>query len=208
MTRPLRSFQQLEDIASRLRSATGLELVKAFDVIEFIERLSSVFPGLKLVTVSDGQLPHAEAEANCSTNTILCRESLYIAAVNWTPRARMILAEEVSHIALGHVGPRCRREVGRPKAYTRAEQQDETEARRLAAILLAPTDLTNDCHSVHDVVGQFFLSRQAAEIRWEEVQRSRRLQLGERRKLPLGVIDFLREQKRKGYPVTTPVDDD
>jgi Zn-dependent peptidase ImmA (M78 family) len=202
--KPSRSIDELEQIAARIRRDAGLENVGAFDVIEAVEnRLPKIFPGLKLIRVSDEQLPHAEAEANSSTNTILLRESTYQQAKSWQPRARFIVIEEVCHIALGHTGPRYRRHPTQGKIYCRAEKRDEHEARQFAGLLLAPTGLAKHCSSPEEIAERFYLSREASEYRWDEVQRFKRRESGKPRELPPGVIDFLREQKRKGFRVTS-----
>jgi Zn-dependent peptidase ImmA (M78 family) len=204
-----RNIDELEQIAMRIRRAAGLEAVGTFDVVDVTEnQLPVTFPGLKLIRVHDEQLPYAEAEANASTNTILVRESIYQKATEWNPRARMIIMEEVCHIALGHHGPRFRRHGTLGKvAYSQAEKRDEHEARQLAALLLAPTFYAKQCSSPEEIVERFFISAEAAEYRWEEVQRAKRRETGTPRALPPVVIDFLREQKRRGHRVTS-LDDD
>jgi hypothetical protein len=202
--KPSRNIDELEQIAARVRCSAGLESVGTFDVIEVVEqRLLKIFPGLKLIRVSDEQLPHAEAEANSSTNTILIRENTYQQAKDWQPRARLIVMEEVCHIALGHTGPRYRRHPSQGTIYCRTEKRDEHEARQLAALLIAPTALAKHCSSPDEISERFFLSREAAEYRWGEVQRAIRREAGKLRELPPGVIDFLKEQRRKGFHVTS-----
>src|SRR5277367_4285689 len=207
--KPSRNIDELEQIAVRIRGAAGLENVGTFDVIDVVEqRFPAIFPGLKLIRVPDEQLPHAEAEANSSTNTILIRESIYQQAKNWHPRARLIVMEEICHIALGHTGLRFRRHPPQGKIYCQTEKRDEHEARQLAVLLLAPTDLAKECSSAEEITERFYLSAEASEYRWEEVQRAKRRESGKPRELPPGVIDFLREQKRKGYTVTSLDDED
>jgi hypothetical protein len=209
MIQAARTIDELEQVATRIRRAAGVETVGTFDVIEAIEtRLPAVFPGLKLIRLPDEQLPHAEAEANSSTNTVLVRESVYQRAKDWNPRARMILMEEVGHIALGHTGPRYRRHQSQDQIFSRTEKRDEHEARLLAALLLAPTHLAKACASPEEIAERFFLSEEASEYRWQEIERHRRHETGRKRELPPGVVDFLREQKRKGYKVTSLEDED
>ncbi len=207
--RSSRDIDELDQIAARIRRAVGLEAVGTFDVIDVAEdRLPAIFPGLKLIRVPDDQLPHAEAEANASTNTIIIRESIYQKAKDWNPRARMIVMEEVCHIALGHNGPRFRRHPTQGAICGPTEKRDEHEARQLAALLLAPTSLAKDCASAEEIAERFYLSAEASEYRWDEAQRAKRRETQTKRELPPGVIDFLREQKRKGYRVTSLEDDD
>lgn len=207
--KPSRNIDELEQFAVRIRRAAGLENVGTFDVIEVVEqRFPKIYPGLKLIRVPDEQLPHAEAEANSSTNTILIRESIYQQAKNWNPRARLIVMEEFCHIALRHTGPRFRRHATQGKIYCQTEKRDEHEARQLAALLLAPTALAKECASAEEIEARFYLSAEASEYRWDEVQRAKRRESGKPRELPPGVVDFLREQKRKGYPVKSLDDED
>lgn len=73
-----RNIVELEEIAARIRHRLRLDAVGTFDVIEVTENgFPEIFPGLKLIRVPDERLPHAEAEANSSTNTILVREIIY-----------------------------------------------------------------------------------------------------------------------------------
>lgn len=199
-----RNIDELEEIAGRIRHRLRLLAVSTFDVIEVTEnRLPEIFPGLKLIRVPNERLPHAEAEANSSTNSILVRESVYQQAKDWNPKARFIVMEEVCHIALGHNGPRFRRHPTQGAICGSAERRDEREARQLAALLLAPTAFAQECASPEEIAERFFLSAEASEYRWLEVQRAKRLAAGRRRELPPDIIDFLKEQKRRGYRVTS-----
>ena len=208
MNKPERSLSDLEAIALRLRKAGGVGDVKAFHVLDFFERLKAIFPGLKLVPVQDELLQGALAEANAATNTILIRQSTLEDAANWQRRARFVFVEEICHIALGHTGPRHRNCGGRPIGFTPSERRDETEARKLAALILMPTEFAIECCSLQEIQDQFIVSAEAAQIRWEEIERTRRQRSGQKRRLPPGVADFLREAKRRGHPITANLDDE
>jgi hypothetical protein len=201
MHRP-RNTTELEDIGKRLRIAADMAAVRAIDVFGFIEKLAALYPGLKLVRVPNEELRHAEAEANSATNTILVRESIYQRAKNWDPVARFILVEELCHLALGHVGPRYRRDAGNAKIFSSSEQRDEREARHLAALILAPTAFAKECNSPEELAEKFLLGRTASEIRWSEIQAVQRREHGQEPRLPPGVVDFLTEKKKLGYKVT------
>jgi hypothetical protein len=197
-----RNLTELESIAARLRRAAGFEAVRTIDVLSFIENLVVIFPGLKLVRVPDEQLSYARAEANSATNTILIRETIYQKIRAWNAAARFILIEELCHIALGHVGPRYRRDTSNTKIFSPSEQRDEREARQLAALILAPTKFATECNSPEMLAAQFILGTTASEIRWSEVQADQRRAAGVKRELPLGVVDFLTEKQKLGYTVT------
>jgi Zn-dependent peptidase ImmA (M78 family) len=189
-------------IASRLREAGRVVSLRNFCVLQFVENLAEKFPGLKIVPVPDDRLPHARAEANAATNTILGQESLIEAAAHGRHDARFVIVEEVCHIALGHKGPRFRRSDHNQRIYSDSEKRDEREARYLAALVLAPPELARECRCAHEIAQQFGISEQAAEIRWQEVQAEERGRLGLKRELPEGVIDFLRERRERGERVT------
>ena len=208
MDKPERSLSDLEAIASRLRKAGGVQDVKAFHVLDFFERLKAIFRGLKLVPVQDELLPGALAEANAATNTILIRQSTLEDAANWQRRARFVFIEEICHIALGHTGPRHRNCGSRPIGFTRSERRDEAEARKLAALILMPTEFAIECSSLQEIQDQFIVSDEAAQIRWEAIERTRRQRSGQKRPLPPGIADFLREAKRRGHPITADLDDE
>jgi hypothetical protein len=117
--KPSRNIEELEEIATRIRCGAGLENIGTFDVIEVTEqRLPKIFPGLKLIRVSDEQLPHAEAEANSSTNTILIRESTYQQAKSWRCVTSPLVTQDRAI------------EGTRPKEKSTVEQKSGTSMRR------------------------------------------------------------------------------
>ncbi|MFZ0456947.1 MAG: hypothetical protein WAM17_00570 [Rhodoplanes sp.] len=152
--------------------------------------------------VPDDQLPFRQAEANSATNTIIARQSLISRLEEWDPVARFIMMEEFCHLALGHIGPRYRRDGSCNKIFSPSEQKDEREARHLAALILAPTELVGESFP-GEIAAQFCLSEQASQVRWEEVQTIKRRELGIQRELPPNVIDFLREKQRQGHRITS-----
>jgi hypothetical protein len=200
--RQSRTLPELESIAARLRCAADMDTSWTIDIFSFIERLASLFPGLKLVPVPDEKLPHAKAEANSATNTILVRESI-VERAGWNSTSRFILVEEVCHIALGHVGPRYRRDARNQKIFSESEQRDEREARRLAALILAPTKFAKQCNSREELAEKFGLGKTASEIRWSEIQAVQRREEGKPRDLPPDVLDFLAEKRRLGFKITS-----
>lgn len=193
--------EKLAQVAKRLRLAGKIGQQKAFDVLLFIKEMAAIFPGLQIVSIPDNKLPYRQAEANSATNTIFARQSLIARLENWDPTARFIMMEEFCHIALGHTGPRYRRDATFGKIFSSSEQRDEREARHLAALILAPIELVGDLFP-REIATQFCLGDQASQIRWEEVQAAKRREIGIRRELPSNVIDFLREKQRLGFRIT------
>jgi Zn-dependent peptidase ImmA (M78 family) len=118
------------------------------------------------------------------------------------------VAHELSHFILGHIGQLNRRTVksASEKAIERIRGQ-ESEARRLASVLLAPEHQVPEPVSVDVLMDAFGLSADAAGYRKAEIESVRRRRRGEKRPLPGSVVDFLREAKRRGIELRTEFDD-
>jgi hypothetical protein len=86
-------------------------------------------------------------------------------------------------------------------------KHEESEANRLAVILLAPEHLIPENASVEEIASMFSLNMTAAILRKEEVDRIRRRKRGELRPLPESIKEMLREAKRRGLPIQTQIDD-
>ena len=152
----------------------------------------------------DSELPEAPAKADCATKKITVRESLAYQAVQGSGHARMTLAHEVGHIALGHSGTRYRKNGLNIEAATIAQvRREESEAKRFAAVFLVPTHLAEHCRTAEEIEEKFAVSHDAAEIRKSELDAHIRRKTGEKRPLPAGAINFLEEAKRRGYKVTS-----
>lgn len=186
----------------------------------FESGLSDIYPGLRLVRVLDNELRECEAQADCYERTITVQESVYQACLRGEPRARMTIAHELGHIALGHSGTRNRQKLG---LDTRDERREETEAWHFARTLLAPTYMAVSCNTADQLSSRFGLSDDAAEIRFvqlaelakEGIPPSERWKSTPARKkedprdsrgnriLPKSVVLRLSEAKRQGYRVTS-----
>jgi hypothetical protein len=86
-------------------------------------------------------------------------------------------------------------------------RHEETEASRLAAILMAPEHLIPENFSAENIASMFGLSLPAAILRKEEVERIRRRRRGELRPLPASIKEMLRNARDKGFPIQTQLDD-
>ena len=199
-----RSFEQIEHAACHLREKLGINRLLSPDLASAFLRLSEVFPGFRLIRVLDDELPNCEAFADCTKNFITVRESVYQAACRGEGRARMTLAHELGHLALGHSAIRYRAiGVDTSARYARNVRTEESEAKRFAATFLAPTHLAKDFINPEDLVEKFQISREAAEIRSSELAAHERRVSGRKRDLPSSVIDFLLAAKRRGHKVTS-----
>jgi hypothetical protein len=77
-------------------------------------------------------------------------------------------------------------------------RRQESEARRLGPIILAPEYLVSEGATAEEIVNMFGLSPEAASYRKEEVDAVRRRARGQNRPLPASIANYLEESKRRG----------
>lgn len=127
-------------------------------------------------------MPDAEARWTSDDTKISMRESVFVGMQRAEPRARMTVSHELSHYLLKHEGHLNRSTVKTAaEISTRRIAHQESEARRLAPILLAPEHLIPEGASVDDIMTMFGLSHEAAVIRKDEIEAVRRRRRGENR---------------------------
>jgi hypothetical protein len=231
-----KGFTEIEEQARRLRKTLGIDGFDYPNLADVLHELPDVYPGFKLTSVADRELPHCEAEADCYEKKITVRESVYDAALRDDARARFTLAHEIGHIALGHAGTRLRSTSNNSASFTRNRKREESEASMFAEAFLAPTFLARTCKSAKEICARFGLSKTAAKIRFDRLAQliqqgpapSERWKSGPRTlvepsndhlpkkerttagtpRLPNSVADFLSEARRRGHPVTSLRDSD
>ena len=203
-----RTDEELEEIVRRFLQQLGLESKIRPDIMTILVKVKREFPGFNYKRMPDSQMQNEEAQWNSDTLTLSVRESVFMAMQRDEPRARMTLAHELSHFLLSHHGIR-NRSVS-PKTYelkARNIRAQETEAKRCAAIILAPESLVSENPNTEELIEKFGLSRVAAVVRLEEILRIRRRARRELRDLPQKVSDLLREAQRGGKKLRTILDD-
>jgi Zn-dependent peptidase ImmA (M78 family) len=198
-----RTDEEIEKIALLIRQKLGFEHQFAPDIFTLLQRLGQVKRNFHIEILSDDRLPSDEAYADCTAATIYVRESVFGAAREGRPRARMTIVHEIVHLLLGHTGTRSR-SVGqdiRSKSSAIAKAE-ETEAKRFAGIFLAPSHLVGRFKTVNEVATAFQISGEAAQIRFDHCQAAKSKSLRKAgRSTPGEVLDYLREAERRGYPV-------
>jgi len=214
-----RPFTEIEEVARRLRVKLDIDHLECPDLISIFEHgLAEVYPGLRLIRALDEDLPDSEAQTDCYERTITVRESVFQGCLEGEPRARMTLAHELGHIALGHSGTRHRDNIA---LETRDETRQESEAWHFARVFLAPSFLAVECRSADHISEKFGLSGDAADIRFAQlvdlakrgVEPSQRWKSRTRtsddvrdsrgrRVLPKSVVDLLTEAERRGRRIT------
>jgi len=157
------------------------------------------------VCVPDDDLPSAEGKFNPDDEQVFFRQSVWDAAERGQPHAVWTLVHEASHAISQHKEVRYRATAPAKNQLSRTAGQDEFEAHRLTACILAPFDKADFKlgTTADDIRNRFGLSQEAAVKRLKEFEQLYRRKHGIHRQLPPGVIDFLATQKRKGYRVTS-----
>lgn len=201
--------EQLEDLARAFLRSIGLEHQLKPDMMTIISKLKHVDPRFGYRRVPDAEMPDAEAQWLSDETEINMRESVFVGMQRFEPRARMTVSHEISHYLLKHTGHLNRSTVkSAVELSAKRIVQQEAEARRLAPIILAPEYLIPEGASTEDIMTMFGLSHEAAVIRKDEIEAIRRRRRGENRPLPQSIIDYLKEAKRRGYPVQTDLGDE
>ncbi len=85
-------------------------------------------------------------------------------------------------------------------------KKEESEARRFAAMFLAPNYLLSSTDTVDDIMNNFGMSFEAAMIRKGEFDAFQRRASGQRRELPSIVVDYLKDAQRRGVKLRTDLD--
>jgi Zn-dependent peptidase ImmA (M78 family) len=203
-----RTDEQLEEIGRGFLRQLGLEQRVRPEPMTIIAKLKRVVPGFDYRRVPDGEMPEAEAEWNSVAREIAVRESIFVGMQRGDPHSCFVVFHELSHYGLGHKGTRNR--IANPQMRLMSAvhvKHEESEASRLAVILMAPEHLVPENTNAEELASMFGLSLTAAIVRKEEVDRIRRRRRGELRPLPASVKEMLRNARDKGFPIQTQLDD-
>jgi Zn-dependent peptidase ImmA (M78 family) len=203
-----RTDEQLEELGRGFLRRLGIENQSRPDMMTIITKLKHAVPEFKYRRVPDKDMPDAEAEWNSAETEISMRESVFTGMQRGDTHPRFVVFHELSHFALGHQGTRNRISNSQVRQYSASTvKHQETEASRLAVILMAPEHLIPEGASAEDIASQFAMSLTAAIIRKEEVDRLRRRARGEARRLPDSIKELLRSARDQGFPIQTNLDD-
>jgi Zn-dependent peptidase ImmA (M78 family) len=203
-----RTDEQLEEIGRELLRRLGLENRVRPEPMTVIAKLKHEGSGFSYRRVPDRDMAHAEAEWDSDACEVAMRESIFVGMQRGDPHSCFVVFHELSHYCLGHKGTRNR--IPNPQLRRMSAPQvkhEESEASRLAVILMAPEHLVAENTSAEKLASMFGLSLTAAILRKEEVDRIRRRRRGELRPLPASVKEMLRNARDKGFPIQTQLDD-
>ena len=166
-----RSARQIEDIALAWRHALGVGDTWAPDMVSLVEsELPKLLPTpFALVVRDDAEMDGVEAYTEFNPAHIAVRASVYTLARKFDGRSRMTFAHELGHLVM-HVsdGPRPRA-LERSRRKLRFFESAEWQANKFASLFLLPEHVVRQFSSVDELVAGCRVSRQAAEIRFNEV---------------------------------------
>lgn len=199
--------EEMEARAKALRRSLGLEDVPIMDMMTVLCKLKHIYRGFNYSRVVDHEMPHEEAQWDAFGQVIRMRESVFCGMQRGESRARMTVAHEIAHLYLKHEGIRNRSITKSISEITVSQvKKEEHEAKRFAAVFLAPSHLIDDIMTPEDIARKFNISLSSAILRRDEVDKLNRRRAGINRELPPVVIDYLREARRRGYKPMTDID--
>ncbi|ANY83402.1 hypothetical protein BB934_34505 (plasmid) [Microvirga ossetica] len=199
--------EEIEQRVKVLRAELGLQNQSRPDLITAIEKLTARFRHFSYQQIPDAEMPGAEAQWDARKGVLRIRESVIAAMQRGGPRARMTIANEIGHFAMRHAGVRSRSTTQATTGKRLLEaRKEESEARRFAAMFLAPNYLLSATDTVEEIADRFGLSVEAAMIRKGEFDAFQRRASGQRRELPSIVVDYLKDAQRRGVKLRTDLD--
>jgi hypothetical protein len=201
------SDEGFEELAKHFREALGIDDYLAPDPDDFLRRLKHRGYIKDYVVLPDHDLPDAEAKYDPAQRKIFLRAGTCAGVKQRVPHFCFTIFHEAAHALLRHQHERKRGLSALSRAEKRVDsiRKDENDADHLAAALMAPyhkAAFTPET-TPNQIAQRFKLSQKAAEIRHAEFSRIYRRANNLKRPLPKGVADFLHEQRRRGYVVTS-----
>ena len=201
------SDEGFEQLAKTIRVSLGIDDVTKIHAIDFLRGLKHAGYIKDYVRLPDSCLPGAAGKYDPEDKKIYLSDSTYIGADNDISRDRFTVFHEGAHALLGHQHERKRSLGAQAKVERRVPsiRRDEGDADKLAVAIMAPfhkADFTLETSAV-EIGARFGLGPKASSKRCEEFAGMYRRANKVRRPLPKGVSDFLAEQRRRGYVVTS-----
>lgn len=195
----LKTDEDLEEVARNFLKQIGLEHQVRPDMMTVISKLKHKVPSFRYERVPDADLPEAEAQWLSDDFLLRMRESVFVGMQKGNPRDRMTVAHELSHYLLRHKGLLNRSTQKKISEIAVAQvRRQESEARRLGPVILAPEYLVPEGATVENIADMFGLSTEAATYRKDEIEAIRRRARGQGRPLPASIANYLEEAKRRG----------
>lgn len=171
---PPQSYLSIEGKAQALREMLapyGVNADRAFPIVEVLEHvMPTIMPEFYLGVASWQELNGAEA-IKTRDNKIMVREDVYDQAIEGQARARFTLAHELGHLMLHeeHVLHRMTTPAGKK---LKVFYDPEWQADAYASAVLMPRQSVSHL-AIDEIVSKFRVSRRAAEVRMDKIQKYR-----------------------------------
>jgi Zn-dependent peptidase ImmA (M78 family) len=162
---PALSKAQIEDIAWRIRLAVGLDNRKDFPVVRFMELILPQVQGFEefeYEIVDSHEMAGTEGFTHINEKKIVLPREVYDGACNNDGRSRFTIAHELCHLFLH---PKDRLSLNRSTANVPAYKDVEWQANTFAGCILMPKTMILACSSLDEIVKEFVVSQEAAEVR-------------------------------------------
>jgi len=199
--------EAFEQIGRTVRVALELDDQIKLDPIDFLRRLKRAGYIKDYIRLPDASLPDDEAKYNPDDNKIYLRDSVLSGAERGDAHFRFTVFHEGAHAVLGHQYERKRSFSQQAQREKRVPSigRDEGDANRLAVAIMAPfhkAGFTLEMTS-GQIGSRFGLGLKASSVRYDEFAQMYRRANNLRRPIPKGIVDFLTEQRRRGFVVTS-----
>jgi Zn-dependent peptidase ImmA (M78 family) len=202
-----RTDEQLEEIGRNFLRRLGLEGQVRPDTMTVIGKIKHTDVRFNYRRVPDREMPDAEARWDSDKCEVAMRESIFTGMQRGDAHARFVVFHEISHYVLNHKGTRNRATEQIRSYSVGTMKHEESEASRLATILMAPDHLVPADKTAEQIAELFGMSLKAAILRKDEIDSIRRRRRGELRPLPQSVKELLRNARDKGFPIQSQLDD-
>jgi Zn-dependent peptidase ImmA (M78 family) len=206
------SDEQFEQLAQAIRVELGIDDRIKVDPIDFLRRLKHFGYIKDYVRLPDTCLPDADGKYNPDDQKIYLCDSTCQGIESGNPHDMFTVFHEGAHALLGHQYERKRSFSAQAKVEKKvlSIRKDEIAANKLAVAIMAPfhkAEFTLETTPAQ-IASRSGLSPKAASIRYDEFARIYRRANNLRRSLPTSVADFLVEQRRRGFVVTSLPDEE
>ena len=171
-----RSIKEIRNIANVFVKHSKVKSFPIMHVLEIV--LPKLYENFSLEIVDDAKMGDNHGLTLPNENIIKLKASVYLGACNCNGRDRYTVAHEIGHLIL-HRGDAIKFAYNE-NANIRIFEDSEWQANTFAAELLMPFDLVKEYNSVDDIVRDFDVSREAAEIRLERIRREQKKQQHQR----------------------------
>ena len=197
---------EIEQRVRVLRREIGLHNHLRPDMVAVIQKLTASFRHFNYQRIPDSEMPDAEAQWDAGKGLLRMRESVVGAMQRGEPEPAW---PSPMRLGTSPCSTWCSQQEPAPTTAVRPlvkTKKEESEARRFAAMFLAPNYLLGSTDTVEDIVARFGMSFEAAMIRKGEFDAYQRRASGQRRELPSIVVDYLKEAQRRGVKLRTDLD--